>query len=772
MSSNGWLRGWLTTTNHKDIGILYFLGAAFFGLIGALLAVFMRVQLSIPNNYFLTAAAYDQAMTLHGLLMILWFLSPFGLAFANYFVPLQIGARDMALPRVNAFSYWMYLVGGMLAIIGFFLPGGNVSTGWTMYVPVSNSQYSPGPGPTLAFAGLIMLGVSITMSSINILLTIAYSRAPGMTWRKVPMLTWFIAFMLLQALFAFPSLLAALLLLESDRVLGTFFFASSSGGYILWDDLFWFFGHPEVYVVLLPAFGMVAEILPVFSGRPISERNLILLATGAVVVPLSYLVWEHHMFITGIDLSEDEAFSISTLLISIPFDIIILSFLKTLTKATISLTVPMLFAIGSIVLFIIGGVAGIFLSSFVLDVVFRGTYFVVAHFHYVMVGAAIFGLFGGLYFYLPRLTGRMYHEGLARLHFLVSFIGFNILYFPMFFLYEMPRRIYTYQNLPDWGLLNSIATVGAFIFALAQVLLVINLVRTTWWGRLSPPNPWGVTSLEWTPTIMGASPELEPTHIGESHHDHLSSRPLELSIGTGVAFLGIALVGFYSWGWLLFTLGAAVVCYGGIGWARDNSRGGIHMPEEGPTETWPFNHITKMRLGMWIFIATEVFIFGAILSTDIYIRVYTAVWPLAISVQNIPVAYWSTVVLLTSGATALLSLQSIKSDNRKGMVRWLVATFALGGVFIVTHAYEWYTLISRSPPFTWSSGLPGSTYFFTVGLHSTHVLAGMIIIGYLLYRTRKGAYSKSDYLGVQNFVLFWLFIDLVWLFIFPMFYLS
>jgi len=769
---SGWLRGWLTTTNHKDIGILYFVGSLFFGVVGAVLAILMRVQLFSPNNNFLSPAAYDQALTLHGLIMILWFLSPLGLAFGNYFVPLQIGAKDMAFPRLNALSFWIYLVGGFLAILGFFLPGGNASSGWTVYEPLSGSQYLTGPGPTLAFAGLIMLGVSITVSSVNILVTVGYMRAPGITWRKVPMLSWFIVFMLLQALFAFPSLLAALLLLESDRVLGTFFFASSSGGYILWDDLFWFFGHPEVYVVLLPAFGMIAEILPVFSNRPLSERNLILLATGALVVPLSYLVWEHHMFITGIDLTEDEAFSLSTLLISIPFDIIILSFLKTLTKATIRLSIPMLFALGSIVLFIIGGISGVFLSSFVLDVVFRGTYFVVAHLHYVMVGAAIFGLFGGLYYYLPKLTGRMYHEGLAKLHFAVSFISFNILYFPMFFLYEMPRRIYTYQAFSDWGLLNSIATVGAFIFAGAQILLVINLVYTVWWGRISLTNPWGATTLEWVPNIMGASQSHEPTHIGEAHSELQSSRPVELSVAIGVGFLGVALLTYYAWGWLLLGLGFVLLGYTAVGWARDDANGVFHIADE-VSETWPFNRITKVRLGMWVFIATEVFIFGAILSTDIFIRVSTSSWPSSVGIQDIPLGLWETVVLVTSGVTALLALESIKSGDRRGLVRWLLATMALGAVFIAINAYEWYNFFFvRVPSFTWATGLPGSTYFFSVGLHSGHVLAGMAIISYLLYRVKRGAYSKESYSGVQNFVLFWLFVDVVWLFIFPLFYLA
>ena len=256
-----WLRRWLFTTNHKDIGILYFISALYFGFVGAILAIFMRVQLSVPLNNFLGAAAFDQAVTLHGLIMILWFLSPLAIAFMNYMMPLQIGATDMAMPRLNALGYWLFVFGGILATLGFFLPGGNASGGWTTYVPLSTS-YTPGPGPTLAFLGLIMLVVSITIGSVNILLTITYMRAPGMTWRKIPMFTWFVLFTILQMLFSFPSLLAALLMLVSDRVLGTVIFSLpvsqgvAAGGSVLWDDVFWFFGHPEVYVVLLPGFGI------------------------------------------------------------------------------------------------------------------------------------------------------------------------------------------------------------------------------------------------------------------------------------------------------------------------------------------------------------------------------------------------------------------------------------------------------------------------------------------------------------------------------------
>lgn len=675
-----WLKRWLYTTNHKDIGILYFLSALYFGFIGAILAIFMRVQLSVPLNNFLGAGAYDQAVTLHGLIMILWFLSPLAIAFMNYMMPLQIGAKDMAMPRLNAFGYWLFVFGGILATLGFFLPGGNASGGWTSYAPLSTT-YTAGPGPTLAFLGLIMLVVSITIGSVNILLTIAYMRAPGITWRKIPMFTWFVLFTILQMLFSFPSLLAGLLMLVSDRVLGTVIFSLpvsqgvSAGGSILWDDIWWFFGHPEVYVVLLPAFGMITEVLPVFSGRPLAERNIILAVTGAVIVPLSYLVWEHHMFITGVSLTEDEAFSVATLLISLPFDVVVLAFIKTLSRASIRLSVPMLFAIGGIVLFIIGGITGVFLSSFVLDVVFRGTYFVVAHFHYVMVGASIFGLFAGIYFYLPRMTGRMFHDGMAKAHFILSFVGFNVLYFPMFFLYDMPRRIYFYQSIPTWNLLNAISTVGAFVFAFAQILFVLNLYYTYRRGAVAPINPWGATGLEWTPAIMGASGahdagpspagagsgylenEMEGGHEG-GHEAHYSSRPIQLSAGIATTFFGLCLLTWYQTSSVLIMLaGFVILGYTLIEWGADDTRNRFKFPDY-PTERWPFNSIPKLRLAMWIFLSSDIIVFGAIISSDLYLRVNSPIaWPLPGSIHDVTLGLILTIVLLTSGLTAVLAVR-------------------------------------------------------------------------------------------------------------------
>jgi cytochrome c oxidase subunit I+III len=800
----GWLRRWLFTTYHKDIGILYFVTSLWFGFIGSVLAILMRVQLSEPMNTFLPPSSYNQAVTLHGLIMILWFLSPLAIALANYFVPTQIGASDLALPRLNALGYWLYLGGGLLAAFGFFLPGGNTDGGWTVYAPLSSSQYSPGPGPTLAFGGLILLAVSITLGSVNFLLTVAYTRGPGMTWSKIPMFTWFIVFTMLQMLLAFPTLISALLMLMADRVLGTFYFTSSAGGSLLWDQLFWFFGHPEVYVVLLPAFGVVAEILPVFSHRALAEKKVVLGATAAIVVPLSYLVWTHHMFITGVNLTTQETYSVSTLIISLPFDLIILAFIGTMRRGSVSLKTPMLFALGSILLFIIGGITGVFLSSFVLDVVFRGTYYVVAHFHYVMVGAAIFGLIGGIYYWLPKMTGRMYNEKLGRIHFVFSYIGFNLLYFPMFFLLDMPRRVYTYTADTGWTGLNQLATVGAFIFAGAQIALVINLLFTLTRGPVASANPWGATTLEWSETAARLTPAVHssggPSTAGKlwlpgrptlsasrmmgggmtslstadyTHHEggqeHTSSRPIVLGLAALTSVMGVALLGYWFGLYVMF-LGGLLVAWALFGWARDDLRGRFSIPDL-MGQRWPFHETVKLKLGMWIFLTTEVVVFGSILGSYLFIRSQVPHWPAPGSIHEIGIGLTNTLVLLTSSLTVVYGIHSIREGNQKGLLVGLSATFVLGGIFMGVKAAEWYGLFNLSAPFTFGSGLPASTYYFTTGLHGAHVLAGMLATLYLIRRTMNGSFSKENHIAAENFGLYWHFVDILWVFIFPLFYL-
>ena len=809
-----WVRRWLFTTYHKDIGLLYFVTSLWFGFVGSVLALLVRVQLSSPMNSVLSPGSFNQAVTMHGLIMILWFLSPLAIALANYFVPTQIGASDLALPRLNALGYWLYLAGGLIAALAFFMPGGSASGGWTTYAPLSSSQYSPGPGPTLAFAGLILLAVSITLGSVNFLLTVAYMRKPGMTFSKMPMFTWFIVFTMMQMLLAFPTLISALLMLMADRVLGTFYFTSSSGGAILWDQLFWLFGHPEVYVVLLPAFGVVAEILPVFSGGHLAEKKVILGATALIVVPLSYLVWTHHMFITGINLTTQEAYSVSTLIISIPFDLIILAFIATLTRGRVVLKTPMLFAIGSVLLFIIGGITGVFLSSFVLDVVFRGTYYVVAHFHYVMVGSAIFGLIGGIYYWLPKMTGRMYNERLGKVHFAFSFIGFNMLYFPMFFLLDMPRRVYTYTADSGWTFLNQMATVGAFIFALAQIGLVVNLVNTVRNGPLAPANPWNADTLEWTSPTGGHSPAVvqeipstgggdiwnravrsivpggRPGQIGISasapptahsggmpasggHYghgmEHTSTRPVSLGLGSIVAVLGIGLLGYWSGLPLLF-LGGAIIFWALYGWARDDLGGRFSM-EDIVGQRWPFHQTVKLKLGMWIFLTTEVVVFGSILGSYLFIRSQVPHWPAPGEIHDISIGLTNTLVLLTSSLTVVLAVHGIREGNQRLLLGGLTFTFLLGAVFMGIKGNEWYLLFHQDTPFNFTAGLPASVYYFTTGLHGAHVIAGMLVTLYLIKKTLNGGFSKDNHTSVENFGLYWHFVDILWVFIFPLFYL-
>ncbi|MBO0888096.1 cbb3-type cytochrome c oxidase subunit I, partial [Candidatus Bathyarchaeota archaeon] len=567
------------------MGILYLVTSFYFAFLAGILAFLMRTQLAFPSETFLQPPQYNEAVTMHGLIMVLWFLSPLGIAFANYFVPLQIGASDVAFARLNATSYWMYLFSGIAAFVSFFVPGGSPASGWTNYSPLTSLQFSPGSGETLGAAALIVLAASNTVGTVNILVTILWHRAQGVTFFKLPMFTMFTFWTMLQFLWAFPSLIAGLIMLEADRLLGTSFFTSTSGGSILWDHVWWFFGHPEVYIVLLPAFGIVAGIIATFSGRPVYARKPLFAAVGVVVL-LSYMVYGHHMFLTGINLTEREIFTINTETISVPFGVLMLSFIGTLYKGAIRLTTPMLFALGSVVIFVIGGLSGVFNSSLALDIALRGTYFVVAHFHYVMVGASEFGLFAGIYYWLPKMTGRMYSETLGKTHFILSFVGFNMIFFPMFYLEDMPRRIVTY-NVAAWALPNFIATVGAYIFIPSQILLVYNMIMTLR-GPAAPANPWNAKDREWTGGLehgMGNGLGNGASHsISHTTHEAtpLSSRPIILCLGFAVSMAGLA------FGLPMVIVGLAILSWGVGGWAWDDYKGKFRLPEEPEGERWPF----------------------------------------------------------------------------------------------------------------------------------------------------------------------------------------
>ena len=530
------IKRWLVTTNHKDIGILYIVTSLFFLVMGGVLALLIRLQLWLPRapgEGLLSAFAYNQSVTAHGLIMVFWFLSPFAFGFANYIVPLQIGARDLAFPRLNALSYWLYLISGILLGISFF-QGGTFNGGWTVYAPLNLPAFTPQVGATSAILALFIFSVAITAGSVNFLTTIHRMRAKGMTLINMPLFTWTILLTVWMMLFAFAALLAALMILSSDRILGTTYFSTTgTQGSLLWTHLFWFFGHPEVYIVFFPALGAMAEIFQTFTGKRIVGRKWFIAALVLVTVQ-SFVVWMHHMFLTGINLEIKTIIMITTIGISLPFDLMVFALIYTLLKGRIQFTTPFLFAFGGLILFIIGGITGVFLGAVVLDYEFRGTYWVVAYFHYVMVGG-VTGLVAAIYYWFPKITGRMYDEFLGKVNFVLYFIGFNLLYFPLFIAWETPRRVFTYSpSLIPW---HQMATIGGLILAVSFAVMLYNFFVSLSRGEEAGPSPWKYAStLEWalpsppplenwegTPTYENGKLEFLPDNIktdgGESTHE-------------------------------------------------------------------------------------------------------------------------------------------------------------------------------------------------------------------------------------------------------------
>ncbi|HKJ59358.1 MAG TPA: cbb3-type cytochrome c oxidase subunit I, partial [Halobacteriales archaeon] len=469
----GSLKRWLVTTNHKDIGILYLATATFYFVFGGALALLFRLSLITPADSaaaaLLSGTSYNQAVSAHGLIMIFWFISPFAFGFANYIVPLQIGAKDLAFPRLNALSYWLYATSGILFVVSFF-QGATYAGGWTMYAPLNVPVYTPEIGTTAAVLALLMFVASVTVSSVNFLTTMHRMRAAGLTLRNLPIFTWSILLTVWMMLFAFAALLAGLMILSADRLLGTQYFVSQ-GGSVLWTHLFWFFGHPEVYIVFFPALGIMAEIFQTFTGRRLVGRKWFI-ASMVLVALQSFLVWMHHMFLTSINLEIKTLFMATTIGISLPFDLMMFSLIYTMIKGRIRFTTPFLFSLGGLLLFIVGGITGVFLGAVVLDYQFRGTYFVVAHFHYVMLGGGT-ALFAGLYYWFPKITGKMYDEKLGKITFGIFFVGFNLLYFPMFLAWQTPRRVFDYPvAFVPW---HQLTTVGAFVLAASFLVTFYNL---------------------------------------------------------------------------------------------------------------------------------------------------------------------------------------------------------------------------------------------------------------------------------------------------------
>jgi cytochrome c oxidase subunit 1 len=497
----GGIASWLTTVDHKRIGILYIVTSLLFFAAGGILALLIRIQLIVPDNHFVTKSSYNEVVTIHGTTMIFLVIVPILAGLGNYLVPLMIGARDMAFPRLNALSYWLYLLGGVVLYLSFFAQGGAAQAGWTSYVPLS-TLHEPGHGQDLWILSLHILSISSLVGAINFLVTITNMRAVGMSWMRLPLFCWAIATYAWLLVLVLPTLSAGLTLMLLDRQIGTHFFDAQHGGSpILYQHVFWFFGHPEVYIMVLPAMGIISEVLPVFSRKPIFGYKAVAISTAGIGF-YSLLVWAHHMFAVGMPIGLDIFFMISSMIIAIPTGVKIFNWLATIWRGNISFDTPMLWALGFIGVFTIGGLSGIFLAAFPIDWQVTDTYFVVAHLHYVLFGGSVFGIFAGLYYWWPKMFGRMLDERLGKLHFWLVFFGFNLTFFPqhMLGLLGMQRRIYTY---PEHGLFeayNMASSIGSFVMAVGMLVFVANVVQTARVGRRAGNDPWDADTLEWYTT--------------------------------------------------------------------------------------------------------------------------------------------------------------------------------------------------------------------------------------------------------------------------------
>ncbi|WP_317889850.1 cytochrome c oxidase subunit I [Sutcliffiella deserti] len=594
---------YLTTVDHKKIAILYLMAGGFFFIVGGLEAMIIRIQLAIPNNELISAGFYNEILTMHGTTMIFLAAMPLLFAFMNAAVPLQIGARDVAFPFINALGFWLFFFGGVFLNLSWFL-GGAPDAGWTSYASLSLA--SPGHGIDFYVLGLQISGIGTLIGGINFLVTIINMRAPGMTYMRMPLFTWstFVASALI--LFAFPPLTVGLALMMFDRMFGSAFFDPALGGNtVIWEHLFWIFGHPEVYILILPAFGIFSDVFSTFSKKRLFGYSSMVFAT-VLIGFLGFMVWAHHMFTTGLGPIANAIFAVATMAIAVPTGIKIFNWLFTMWGGQLKITVAMLWAIAFIPSFTLGGVTGVMLASAAADYQYHDSYFVVAHFHYVIVGGVVFGLFSGLHYWYPKIFGKMLDETLGKYTFWLFFFGFHLTFFIQHFLglMGMPRRVFTFQAEQGWDLSNLISTIGAFLMAIATIILLINIVKTHMSKQTVAGDAWGYgRTLEWsipspppeynfkqTPLVRGLDPlwiekmegkkgmtPAEP--LGDIHMPNGSILPFIISAGLFVSAFGVMYRTDYVWGLPVMIIGL-LITFGAMFFRSVLDDHGYHIHKE------------------------------------------------------------------------------------------------------------------------------------------------------------------------------------------------
>ncbi len=600
---------WVTTIDHKKIGILYGVTAFIMFVTGGIEALVMRAQLASPEAALVSPEVFNQLFTMHATTMIFLGVMPMGAAFFNYIIPLQIGARDVAFPRLNAFSFWTFLAGALILKLSWFM-GGAPNAGWFGYAPITGLAYNPGHGIDFWVLSLQVLGIASLAAAFNFVVTIINMRAPGMTLMRMPLFTWMTLITAFLIILAFPVFTVALIELLFDRFYETNFFVTTAGANpLLWQHLFWIFGHPEVYILILPAMGIVSEILPTFAKKPLFGYPVIVLS-GIIIGFLGWMVWSHHMFTVGLGPVANSVFAITTMAIAVPTGIKIFSWIATMWGGSLIFKTPMLFSIGFIALFIVGGLSGVMHSSAASDAQQQDTYFVVAHLHYVLFGGAIFAIFGGIYYWFPKMFGRFLNERMGQINFWLMFIGMNLTFFPMHFLGldGMPRRIYTYAEGMGWDFWNIISTVGSFTLALGILVFIVNFIKSVRSGEIAGADPWDGRTLEWSipspPPVYNFAqipivhdrdawwaqkregiPAVPVAGSSEDEHDiHLpqaSYWPLVTSIGLFIGAYGLLFtidIAGISRVPVVAVIGGAITMVGIVAWALEP----VNEPDESP----------------------------------------------------------------------------------------------------------------------------------------------------------------------------------------------
>jgi cytochrome c oxidase subunit I+III len=709
---------WMATVDHKRIGVLYLLTALFFFVVGGIEALVIRLQLARPNNALVGPDTFNQLFTMHGTTMIFLVVMPTLVGFGNYFIPLMIGARDMAFPRLNAMSYWFLPFGGFLLHFSI-LAGGAPAGGWFAYAPLTETPFASSPGTDYWVLALLVLGVGSVATAINFIATILSLRAPGMTMGRVPLFVWMTFITAILTVLAMPVLNATIIMLLVDRQLDAHVFLASGGGNtLLWQHFFWTFGHPEVYILALPAFGMVSEIIPVFSRKPIVGHGFMAASTVAIAI-LSFGVWAHHMFAAGLGHTADAFFVAGSMLIGVPTGVKIFNWIATMWGGSIRFTTSMLFASAFLIEFVIGGLSGITFAVAPIAWQMTDTYYVVAHFHYVIFGGTAFGVLGAVYYWFPKISGRMLSERLGRINFWLMLAGFNMTFFVQHFLgiLGMPRRIFTYPDLPYWGVLNLIATVGAFLMAVAVLTLLINIAVSLRQGDVAGDNPWDAWTLEWATT----SPPP---------HDNF----IEVPQVTGRRPL-----------WDI---------------AHPSTEGGEPLKD---------HTFESSEVAVWGLIASETAFFVVLIVAYVFFNFGSA--PAAHSLAStldVPRTAAFTACLFASSLTLWRAESALKKKAAAGAAGWIAATLALGAVFTVGQATEYYGLFRRGVGA--ATSVSATTFFTLTGFHGLHVIAGLIALAITLALLRANDLRARAPSFLRAVGRYWHFVDLVWLGVFSIVY--